>query len=163
MSRSDDWLCFSLSLYLSVAVIQTLKLKIDIVGVESNWVHSTPRPLIGLLCQPWVIMMVEKLVERLAGETEVLGENLPSAALSTTKPTSCPDANPYRRGGKPATNLLSYCTASHTDIHTHTHTPKRIRTHMCGVPMQRNLQCNFGDYFVFPDFYLYLRKTIPTG
>jgi hypothetical protein len=31
-------------------------------GVESNWVHSALRPLIGLLCQPRVIMM-EKLVE----------------------------------------------------------------------------------------------------
>jgi hypothetical protein len=30
----------------------------------------------GLLCQPRVIMMMEKLVERLAGETEVLGEIL---------------------------------------------------------------------------------------
>jgi hypothetical protein len=31
----------------------------------------------GLLCQPRVIMMMEKLVEGLSGETEVLGENLP--------------------------------------------------------------------------------------
>jgi hypothetical protein len=43
--------------------------------MESNWVHSALRPLIGLLCQPRVIMIVEKLVEQLAGETE--GENLP--------------------------------------------------------------------------------------
>jgi hypothetical protein len=34
----------------------------------------------------------------------------PSAALSTTNPTCCPDANPGRRGGKPATNRLSYST-----------------------------------------------------
>jgi hypothetical protein len=27
-------------------------------------------------------------------------------------PTYCPDANPGRRGGKPATNRLRYCTAS---------------------------------------------------
>jgi hypothetical protein len=33
------------------------------------------------------------------------------AALSTTKPTCCPDANPGRRGGKSATNRLSYGTA----------------------------------------------------
>jgi hypothetical protein len=32
-------------------------------GVKSNWVHSALRPLIGLLCQPRVIMMMEKLVE----------------------------------------------------------------------------------------------------
>jgi hypothetical protein len=35
----------------------------------------------------------------------------PSAALSTTNPTCCQDANPGRRGGKPATNRLSYGTA----------------------------------------------------
>jgi hypothetical protein len=34
-----------------------------------------------------------------------------SAALSTTNPTCCPYANLGRRGGKPATNRLSYCTA----------------------------------------------------
>jgi hypothetical protein len=32
-------------------------------GVESNWVHSALRPLIGLLCQPRLIMMMEKLVQ----------------------------------------------------------------------------------------------------
>jgi hypothetical protein len=63
----------------------------------------------GLLCQPRVIMIMEKLVEWLAGETEVLGETCPSAALSTTNPT-CPDANLGRRGGKPASNRLSYGT-----------------------------------------------------
>jgi hypothetical protein len=47
----------------------------------------------------------------LAGETEVIGENLPSATLSATYPT-WPDlgSNPGRRGGKPATNRLSYGT-----------------------------------------------------
>jgi hypothetical protein len=33
------------------------------------------------------------------------------AALSTTNPTCCPDANPGRRGGNPVTNRLSYGTA----------------------------------------------------
>jgi hypothetical protein len=48
------------------------------MGVESNWVHSALRPPIGLLCQPRVIMIMENLVEWcLAGETDVLGENLP--------------------------------------------------------------------------------------
>jgi hypothetical protein len=79
--------------------------------VESNWVHSALRPLIGLLCPPRVIMMMQKLVEWLAGETEELGENLPSAALSTTNPICCPYANPGRRSGRPATNRLSYGTA----------------------------------------------------
>jgi hypothetical protein len=50
--------------------------------VEPNWVHTSLRPLIGLLCQTRVIMMMEKLVEWwLAGETEVLGENLPQMPL----------------------------------------------------------------------------------
>jgi hypothetical protein len=40
-------------------------------------VHSTLRPLNGLLYQPRVIMTMEKSVEWLAGETKVLGENLP--------------------------------------------------------------------------------------
>jgi hypothetical protein len=35
----------------------------------------------------------------------------PSAALSTTDLTCCPDANPGSRGGKPQTNRLSYGTA----------------------------------------------------
>jgi hypothetical protein len=50
---------------------------IRIVGVESKWVHSARRPLNGLLYLPRVIVMMENLVEkRLAGEAEVLGENL---------------------------------------------------------------------------------------
>jgi hypothetical protein len=46
--------------------------------MESSWVHSARRPLIGLLYLPRLIMMMENWVElRLAGETKVLGENLP--------------------------------------------------------------------------------------
>jgi hypothetical protein len=66
----------------------------------------------GLLCQPRVIMMTEKLVTCLAGETEYSEKTCPSAALSTTNPTCCMDANPGLRGGKPATNRLSYGTAN---------------------------------------------------
>jgi hypothetical protein len=48
-----------------------------------------------------------------AGETEVLGENLPSAILSTTNPTWIdPGANPGLQGERPATNRLSHGTAS---------------------------------------------------
>jgi hypothetical protein len=58
-------------------------------------------------------MMMEKLVEWLAVETEVLGENLPQCLFVHHKtPSSCPGANPGRRGGKPETNRLSYGTAS---------------------------------------------------
>jgi hypothetical protein len=78
--------------------------------VKSNWVHSALQPPIGLLCQPRVILM-EKL-ERMAEETEVLGGNLPQCRFVHHKiPTYYPDANPGRRGGKPATNRLSYGTA----------------------------------------------------
>jgi hypothetical protein len=59
----------------------------------------------GLFCQLRVIvkMIVEKQMEcRLAGETEVLGENLPQRhfcpSQNPTRPD--PDLNPGRRGGK---------------------------------------------------------------
>jgi hypothetical protein len=46
------------------------------------------------------------------GETEELGENLPSDTLSTTNPTWIdPGANPGLRGERPATNRLSHGTA----------------------------------------------------
>jgi hypothetical protein len=62
--------------------------------VESNWVHSALRPPIGLLCHPRVIMMMEKLVEWLAGETEVLGENLPQCRFVHHKPHMLPGCEP---------------------------------------------------------------------
>jgi hypothetical protein len=67
----------------------------------------------GLLCQPRVIvkMIVEKQMEcRLAGETEVLGENLPQRHFCPSQNPTSPDPglNPGLRGGKPATNRLSY-------------------------------------------------------
>jgi hypothetical protein len=58
-------------------------------------------------------MMMENLVEwRLAGETEVLGENLPQRHFVSHK-SHLPDpgSNPGRSGGKPATNRLSYGAA----------------------------------------------------
>jgi hypothetical protein len=49
---------------------------------------------------------------KIGGETEVLGENLPTSTLSTTYPTSDPpSSNPGLRGEKPATNRLNCCTA----------------------------------------------------
>jgi hypothetical protein len=74
----------------------------------------------GLLCQPRVIlkMIVEKQMECiLAGETEVLGENLPQRHYRPSQnPTwPDPDLNPSRRGGKPATTRLS-CGAAKVDI-----------------------------------------------
>jgi hypothetical protein len=47
-----------------------------------------------------------------AWETEVLGENLPSATLSTTNPTWIDlGTNPGLHGERPATNRLSHGTA----------------------------------------------------
>jgi hypothetical protein len=65
----------------------------------------------GLLYQPQIM---EKLVEwSLAGETEVLGENLPQSHFCPSQnPTWLdPGLNSGRRGGKPATNRLSYGAA----------------------------------------------------
>jgi hypothetical protein len=73
----------------------------------------------GLLCQPRVLMkmIVEKQMEctsRLAGETEVLGENLPQRHFCSSQNPTWPDPglNPGRPGGKPATNRLSYGAAT---------------------------------------------------
>jgi hypothetical protein len=59
-------------------------------------------------------MIVEKQLEcRLAGDTEVLGENLPQRHICPSQNPTWPDPclNSGRRGGKPATNRLSYGAA----------------------------------------------------
>jgi hypothetical protein len=48
----------------------------------------------GLLYQPRVIMMLEKLVEWLAGETKVLWENLPQCRFVHHKPHMLPGREP---------------------------------------------------------------------
>jgi hypothetical protein len=48
----------------------------------------------GLLCQPRVIIMMEKSVEWLAGETEVLEENLPQCRFVHHKPQMLPGSEP---------------------------------------------------------------------
>jgi hypothetical protein len=65
------------------------------------------------LCQRRMIakMIVEKQMEwRLAGETEVLGENLPQRHFCPSQNPTWPDPglNQGRRGGKPATNRLRW-------------------------------------------------------
>jgi hypothetical protein len=45
-------------------------------GWSPNWVHSARRPLTGILYLPGVMVKMENLVEIMAGENEVLGENV---------------------------------------------------------------------------------------
>jgi hypothetical protein len=61
-------------------------------------------------------MIVEKQMEgRLAEETEVLGENLPHRHFCPSHNPTWPDPGLKlgRRGGKSATNRLSYGAATH--------------------------------------------------
>jgi hypothetical protein len=88
-----------------------------ILDCEAIGTAATP----GLLCQPRVIvkMIKEKQMEcRLAGETEVLGENLPHRQFCPSQNPTWPDPglNTGRRGGKPATNRLSYGAASASKV-----------------------------------------------
>jgi hypothetical protein len=68
----------------------------------------------GILYLPRVIVRMKKLVEWmvLSGETEVLKEILPRRHFVHLKfRLQDSGANPGRRGGKPATNRLSYGAA----------------------------------------------------
>jgi hypothetical protein len=62
-----------------------------------------------------VVVIAEKLVEwRLAGETELLGENLPQRYFVHHK--SHMTRPGFEPGGKPATNRLSYGAAFSAEV-----------------------------------------------
>jgi hypothetical protein len=73
----------------------------------------------GLLCQPRERVM-KQMECRLAGETEVLGENLPQCHFCPIQNPTWPDPglNPGSLGGKPATNRLG-CRYLPTHVGTH--------------------------------------------
>jgi hypothetical protein len=79
-------------------------------GVEIS-PHGTSATTVLLYLPRVIVMMMENLVEwRLAGKTEVIGENLPQRHFVHHFVHHLPDpsSNPGRLGGKPATNRLSY-------------------------------------------------------
>jgi hypothetical protein len=78
---------------------------------ESAWYVGHFWPIVPAPDYRW--WWVEQSVEwELAGDTEVLGENLPQCHFVHHR-SQWPDlgSNPGLRGGKPATNRLSYVTA----------------------------------------------------
>jgi hypothetical protein len=83
------------------------------IGIESTITETTYWPSVPALDHGWWWWLWSNLWnEWLAGDTEFLGENCPSAALSTINPTLLdPSSNAGRHGGWPATNRLSYGTA----------------------------------------------------
>jgi hypothetical protein len=79
--------------------------------MESNWIQSAPRPLIGLLCQApddYNDGEIGGMIGRGNRNTRKKPVPVPLCPPQTPR---CPDANPGRRGEKPATNRLSYSTA----------------------------------------------------
>jgi hypothetical protein len=79
--------------------------------VESNWVHSALRPPVAYCASPGWLWCWRNWWNDWLGKPKYSEKTCPSAALSSTKPTCCPDAKTGRRGGKPASNCLSYGTA----------------------------------------------------
>jgi hypothetical protein len=103
--------------YITCEEIYTIFFLSFLVWGETGSTGYISRCLAYCTSPGWQMMLiVQHSVEwELAGETEVLRENLPQCHfVSTTNPT-WPDlgSNPGRASGKPSTKLLSYGTALH--------------------------------------------------
>jgi hypothetical protein len=86
---------------------------IRIVGGESSLVHSALRPLIGQLWLWWRIWRKGDW----QGKPKYSEKTHPRATLSTINPNGLdPGSDQGRRGGKPATNRLSYGAAKMSDL-----------------------------------------------
>jgi hypothetical protein len=79
--------------------------------VESNWVHSALRPPMAYYADPGWLWCWRNWWNDWQGKPKYSEKTCSSASSSTINPTCCPDANPGRCGGKPATNRLSYGSA----------------------------------------------------
>jgi hypothetical protein len=87
-------------------------------------------PIVPAPCDKWRWLWRNWWNEDLQGKPKYSQKTCPTATLSTTNPTwPDPGSNPGRRGGKPATNRLSYGTyildtesvMKHSVIHKHAH------------------------------------------
>jgi hypothetical protein len=87
-------------------------------GVQTG----STRPLTGLLYLPWVIVRMENLVEWMAGETEVLRENLPQRHFVHHKSHS---TRPGIEPGSPRP-LVIHTLWKNSTTHTNTHQISRF-------------------------------------
>jgi hypothetical protein len=96
----------------------------------------------GLLCQPRVIMMMEKSVEWLAGEIEVLGENLSQWRFVHHKPYM-PARTRTRAAAMETQRLTAWATARPGDTCYYTFLLPRVTVFVKSLVSL--LRCNHSD------------------
>jgi hypothetical protein len=85
---------------------------------ESTWYVGHHWPIVSAPDDRWLWVWSSRWNENWEGKPMYSYKTFPSATLSTTNPTWTDlGSNPARRGGKPATNRLSYGTASDLSRH----------------------------------------------